>query len=132
VSSTGPPFCLTCRNQLDLCDACGGRVLAPLVGPASVRGARWAETVIRALVRRWPSRWPRSPRAVVIAVRHIEDLAPKSVDLQGRLARVCLDAASRRYAELTEYLRRVRLGIVPGPDDPPDPRPLDGDEEMPK
>jgi hypothetical protein len=132
VSSTGPPFCRVCENQRDLCEACGGRVLAPLVGPASVRGARWAENVIRALVARWPPRWPRSPRAVVIAGRYVADLAPRSVDLQARLARVCLDAAARRYGELTDFLRRKRYALVPGPDDPPGRDPLEGETEMPK
>lgn len=94
-------------------------MLVPLVGPASVRGARWAERVIAVLVTRWPPRWPRSPRALGIATRQVEDLA-RTDELRLRLARVCLDAAARRYAELTEFLLRRRLLLPGGRDDDDD------------
>src|SRR4051794_32310248 len=119
LSATGPPLCRVCKNQADLCDTCGGRVLAPLMGPASVRGARWAEQVVRTLVQKWPGQWPRSPRSLMLAIKHVYDLAPTSVDLQRRLAAVCVEAAAKRYAELTDYLRRRRFAAPPGPDDPP-------------
>jgi len=111
MPSTGAAACPVCGDQADRCDACGGRVLAPLAGTASVRGGRWAETVVRLLVARWPIRWPRSPKAVVIASRWVEDLAPTDVGLRGHLARLCLEAAERRYAELTDFLTRRRLRL---------------------
>jgi hypothetical protein len=115
-----------CDDQLDLCERCGGRVLVPLIGPASVRGGRWAERVVAGLVARWPPRWPRSPRALIIATRQVDDLSPASVELRRRLARVCLDAAARRYAELIDFFLRRRL-LLPGADDDPS-KPLDSDD----
>jgi hypothetical protein len=110
VSSTGAR-CPDCDDQADDCPRCGGRKLSALSGPASVRGLHWAEAVVRTLVRRWPARWPRSPRALAIAVAKIADLAPNAVDQQARLARICLEAAARRYLELTEYLSGRRLQL---------------------
>jgi len=128
LSCTAEPVCPVCKNKLDLCDRCGGRLLLPFIGPATVRGRRWAERIIKHLVMRWPEDWHRSPRAFIIATRLVEDLRPQ-LALQTRLASVCLTAAIQRYNELTEYLLRKRLGIVPGPDDPPPPlTPLDRDE----
>jgi hypothetical protein len=115
VPSTGTTACPRCDDQAQECERCGGRALAPLLGAASVRGARWAEQVVRTLVGRWPSRWPRSPRAVGIARRRVLDLG-KSEAHRARLARVCLEAAARRYAELTEYLMQRRLQL---PDEEP-------------
>jgi hypothetical protein len=116
VSSTGAR-CPLCDDQADDCARCGGRALAALAGPAAVRGAHWAEGVVAKLVRRWPPRWPRSPRALALATTKVTDLAPdgpnapETIDKRVRLARICLEAAARRYAELTEYLagRRLRL-----------------------
>lgn len=111
MSSTGAASCPVCHDQGDRCDHCGGRALAPLAGTASVRGGHWAEHVVRELVSRWPLRWPRSPRALVIATRKVHDLAPGDDGLRVQLARLCLEAASRRYAELTEFLMRRRLRL---------------------
>jgi hypothetical protein len=110
MSSTGAR-CPECDDQADLCARCGGRALAATAGSATVRGARWAEQVVAQLVRRWPARWPRSPRALVIASAKVHDLAPDSLDKRVRLARICLEAAARRYAELTEYLAGRRLHV---------------------
>lgn len=131
-SATGPPLCRACNNQADLCDVCGGRVLAPLMGPASVRGRRWAEEVIRSLVKRWPDRWPRSSKSLMLAMKHVYDLAPASMELQRRLAAACVEAAAKRYAELTDYLMRRRLAMVPGPDDDVTVNPLVSDDDEPK
>lgn len=110
MPSTGAR-CPACDNQADDCARCGGRALAALVGPASVRGTHWAEAVVRTLVRRWPPGWPRSPRALSLATTKVADLAPDAVERQARLARICVDAAARRYVELIDYLagRRLRL-----------------------
>src|SRR5690349_6068854 len=118
MSSTGAR-CPECDDQADLCARCGGRALAATAGAAAVRGAHWAEQVVAKLVRRWPPRWPRSPRALVIADDKIRDLAPDSEEKRGRLARICLVAAARRYAELTDYLagRRLQLPRVELVDD---------------
>jgi hypothetical protein len=107
-----------CGDQAERCDRCGGRVLAPLVGTAYVRGGHWAEDVVRLLVSRWPIRWPRSPKALIIAGRKVDDLAPGDVSLRTHLARLCLEAAARRYAELTEFLMQRRLRL-PGSEPPP-------------
>jgi hypothetical protein len=115
MSSTGAR-CPACDDQAEVCDRCGGRALAPLIGPASVRGTRWAEAVVRELVARWPTFWPRSPRAVIIATRKIADLSRDDA-LRLRLARVCLEAASRRYSELIDYLLRRRVELPPSPPD---------------
>jgi hypothetical protein len=117
MSSTGAASCPVCNDQAERCDRCGGRALAPLLGTASVRGGHWAEHVVRQLVSRWPIRWPRSPRALVIASRKIEDLARADDGLRAQLARACLEAAARRYAELTEFLMRRRLQL-PGAAEP--------------
>jgi len=55
--------------------------------------------------------WPRSPKALIIAGRRVDDLAPRDVSLRTHLARLCLEAAARRYAELTEYLMQRRLRL---------------------
>ena len=122
VPSTGVR-CLACDNQADDCPSCGGRALAALAGPASVRGTHWAEGVVEALVRRWPRRWPLSPRALALAAVKVADLAPGARERQARLARICVEAAARRYLELTEFLagRRLRLpGRAGGGDDDDD------------
>jgi hypothetical protein len=113
MSSTGAR-CPECDDQADLCVRCGGRALAATSGAAAVRGAHWAEGVVAQLVRRWPPRWPRTPRALVIASAKVSDLAPDSVEKRVRLARICLEAAARRYAELTEYLAGRRLRVPQG------------------
>ena len=110
MSSTGAR-CPACDDQADHCPRCGGRALAAMAGPAAVRGAHWAEGVVAQLVRRWPPRWPRSPRALVIASAKVSDLAPDSLDKRVRLARMCLEAAARRYAELTDFLAGRRLQV---------------------
>lgn len=120
VASTGAPRCPACDNQAYDCDACGGRALAPLTGAAAVRGGRWAEEVVATLAGRWPRRWPRSPRALAIAARRVRDLAPDRDEARLRLARVCLDAAARRYVELVGFLLRQRLTLPRGRDPPPD------------
>ncbi|MGZ3441050.1 MAG: hypothetical protein ACXVDD_16115 [Polyangia bacterium] len=136
MSSTGAR-CPECDDQADHCVRCGGRALAAMAGPAAVRGAHWAEGVVAQLVRRWPPRWPRSPRALVIASAKVSDLAPDSLDKRVRLARMCLEAAAQRYAELTDFLagRRLRLPRAPaGDDDAPDEPggPLTGEGALPK
>jgi hypothetical protein len=115
VSSTGAS-CSVCHDQADACERCGGRAIAALAGPAAVRGHLWAERVVRALVARWPSSWPRSPRAVLIARSKVTDLSADEA-LRARLARICLDAAARRYAEMIDYLFRRRLEPPPSTDD---------------
>jgi hypothetical protein len=116
VPSTGAR-CPACDNQTDDCERCGGRALAALAGPASVRGLHWAEGVVRTLVGRWPLSWPRSQRALSLAATKVADLAPGAVERQARLARICLDAAARRYVELTEYLAGRRLVLPREPSD---------------
>jgi len=81
----------------------------------------WAENVVRLLVRRWPPRWPRSPRALALATTKVADLAPGAIERQARLARICVEAAARRYVELTEFLAGRRLRM-------PQPRGSDGDD----
>jgi hypothetical protein len=90
------------------------------MGTASVRGAHWAELVVRQLVSRWPVRWPRSPKAVIKAARWVDDLAVGNEAVHRHLVRVCLDAASKRYDELREFLRRERRDLPPSPSDPAD------------
>src|SRR3954469_24933718 len=130
MPSTGAR-CPECDDQSDHCARCGGRALAAMAGPAAVRGAHWAERVVAKLVRRWPSRWPRSPRALVIASAKVHDLAPDSLDKRVRLARMCLEAAAQRYAELTEFLAGRRLRLPRGRDEPPD-APLADEGELPE
>jgi hypothetical protein len=62
---------------------------------------------------RWPARWPRSPRAVSIAARWVEDLASSDAGLRAQLARLCVDAAARRYDELVGFLMQKRLRHPP-------------------
>lgn len=119
MSSTGAPRCPACDDQAYDCDACGGRALAPLTGAAALRGGRWAEEVVARLAGRWPRRWPRSPRALVIASRRVHDLAPDREERRRRLARVCLDAAARRYVELVGFLLRQRLRLPRGDGEEP-------------
>jgi hypothetical protein len=114
--------CPACDDQLDDCDECGGKNLAPLLGPAARRGELWAETVLKRLVSRWPTFWPRSPRALIIATRKISDLT-KVDAAKVRLARICLEAASRRYDELTGFLSRKRLALPPPSHPDPDETP---------
>jgi hypothetical protein len=109
----------------DFCSSCGGRLGNAVGGAASLRGARWAEKVVRELVERWPLRWPRSPKAVYKAGRWIEDLAGGNQQLREYLVDVCMRAAAKRYDELTGYLRGASLRLPPGPP------PLD-DDEWPK
>jgi hypothetical protein len=72
--------------------------------------------VVRQLLRRWPSFWPRTPKALIIATRKVADLTRDDA-LRLRLARVCLAAAARRYSELTDFLtgRRLQLPDETGP-----------------
>lgn len=131
MSSTGAR-CPECDDQADHCARCGGRALAAMAGPASVRGVHWAEGVVAQLVRRWPPRWPRSPRALVIASAKVHDLAPDSLDKRVRLARICLEAAARRYTELTEYLAGRRLKLPRAVGEEGDPSALADDEDIPE
>jgi hypothetical protein len=131
VPSTGAR-CPSCDDQADDCAVCGGRSLAALTGPASVRGLHWAEGVVRTLVRRWPPRWPRSPRALSLATTKVADLAPGAVERQARLARICLEAAARRYVELTEYLAGRRLGLPRAPPSESEGPDHSHDEETPR
>jgi len=62
--------------------------------------------VIRQLLARWPD-WPSSPKALARAWKKVADLG-SSEDERGRLARVCNEAASRRFDELSGFLRRQR------------------------
>lgn len=103
-----------------------------MAGPASVRGIHWAEGVVAQLVRRWPARWPRSPRALVIASAKVHDLAPDSLDKRVRLARICLEAAARRYAELTEYLAGKRLKLPRAAGEPADAALLGDEGDIPE
>jgi hypothetical protein len=54
------------------------------------------------------------------------------MELQRRLAVACVEAAAKRYAELTDYLMRRRLAMVPGPDDDVTVNPLVSDDDEPK
>lgn len=102
--------CPKCDDQPGAtCPACGGARLAPLIGPARLRGALWAERVVKALVSRWP-RWLASERALGIATRHVADLSRDPV-AQAYLARECCDAAGKRYQEMIDYLVRRRLEL---------------------
>jgi len=113
MSSTGAR-CPACDDQPDTdCERCGGRALAPLAGPASVRGHYWAEHVVKALVSKWPAFWPQSSRAMIIGTRHVADLTSDEV-LRARLARICLEAAGRRYSEMIDYLFRRRRDLPLG------------------
>jgi hypothetical protein len=133
MSPTGAR-CPACDGQTDDCARCGGRALAALAGPAAVRGAHWAESVVATLVRRWPARWPRSPRALQLATTKVTDLAPDARDKRLRLARICLEAAARRYLELTDYLagRRLRLPRAAGDEDDDVARVIDGADDLPE
>lgn len=119
MSSTGQARCKACDGAADLCNLCGGRALSATAGAASVRGARWAETVVRKLVARWPVMWPRSPKAVIIAHRWVADLSTRD-DVRAKLARVCLEAAAVRYAQLVDVLARRRLELPPVEDETPE------------
>jgi hypothetical protein len=111
MSSTGFEHCPVCHDQGDQCAQCGGRALAPLSGTATVRGGRWAEQVVQQLAARWPMRWPQSGRAIAIAARWVQDLAPRDDGLRVQLVRICMGAAARRYGELTDFLMRKRLRL---------------------
>jgi hypothetical protein len=54
-----------------------------------------------------------------MAHRHVADLAASRDDLQTRLARVCLEAAARRYVELVDVLARRRYQLPPSSDEEP-------------
>jgi hypothetical protein len=82
-----------------------------------VRGARWAERVVKQLVSRWPNRWPRTPKSFAKAARWIDDLAAGNEALRQHLLRACLDAAAARYDELRGFLERKRLELPPSPAD---------------
>ena len=126
MASTGAR-CPVCDGQTDDCEKCGGRALAALAGPASLRGRLWAEEVVRKLVLRWPQTWPRTPRAMKLARARVADLGD-SGERQVRLIRFLMEAAQQRYTEMTEYLLGRRLGI---PNDAVRELP-DGVEELPK
>jgi hypothetical protein len=113
---TGSARCPACDDAADLCSKCGGRAVAPVAGAAAVRGARWAERVVKALIRRWPSRWPYSPRAVSLAWKQVADLASRD-DVRAALARIALDAAAVRYSQLVDVLARRRLELPERDDD---------------
>lgn len=119
--------CATCDGQSDDCEKCGGRALAALAGPASLRGRLWAEEVVRKLVLRWPRQWPRTPRATEMARARVADLA-ETGERQVRLIRFLMEAAQRRYTEMTDYLVGRRLRI-PKDDVPSEP---EGLEELPE
>jgi hypothetical protein len=115
--------CKSCDDQLDDRDECGGKNLAPILGAAARRGELWAENVVRHLVQKWPLFWPRSPKAQIIAIRRVSDLTSNDA-AKARLAKVCMEAARRRYDEITGFLTRKRLALpapkCPEPDETPE------------
>lgn len=111
MPSTGSVACPLCGDQADVCNACGGRTVAPLSGTATVRGGRWAELVVQQLASRWPVRWPQSAKAIAIATRWVQDLSSRDDGVRAKLVSLCMDAAARRYSELTEFLMRKRLRL---------------------
>jgi hypothetical protein len=79
------------------------------------RGEKWAETVVRALLAKWPD-WPtRTPKVVELATRHVMDLHGVSDEVQAYLVRICIDAARQHYLELKEFLAGRRLAVPSRP-----------------
>jgi hypothetical protein len=120
---TGVPTCERCGGVKDVCKACGGRQGGVLYGTAALRGALWAEHVVKQLVERWPLRWPRSPKAVYKAGERIKDIAGSDPELYGYLLDVCMKAAAKRYGEMLDYLRGARQRL------PPRPQPIEAKDE---
>jgi hypothetical protein len=84
-------------------------------GAASLRGGLWATHVVAQLVRRWPARWPRTPHALELAAKQVDDLARDNDALRAYLVETCLAAAEKRYDELLGFLRGTRLELPSGP-----------------
>jgi hypothetical protein len=85
-----------------------------LLGAAFLRGRRWAKLVVRQLVSKRPARWPRSPKAVFKAGHWGDDMVGLNKALRPVLIRKVLDSASKRYAELTDYVAGRRLELPSG------------------
>lgn len=115
MPGTGVPDCPACRTGDAFCPRCGGSAGRAMAGAASLRGGLWAARVVAQLVRRWPARWPRTPRALELAARQVDDLARGREQLSAYLVDVCMKAAAERYEEMLDYLLGKRLNLPPGP-----------------